>query len=96
MVSLEQLKRYCAGKTIIIVGNSSKILNNNHGKLIDNYDIVVRINKGYLYRHNIYSDKIGNKTNILSIGIKSANFAEKIIQSNIVNYILSPIIYSER
>ena len=96
MVSLEELKNYCEGKTIIIVGNSSKILNNNHGRLIDKYDIVIRINKGYLHRQNIYSDKIGNKTNILSIGIQSANFAAKVIQSNTVNYILSPIIYSEK
>ena len=96
MVSLGELKKYCEGKKIIIVGNSSKILNNNHGKLIDSYHIVVRINKGYLHRQNLYSDKIGSKTNILSIGIQSANFAANVIQSNTVDYILCPILYSER
>ena len=96
MISLGELKKYCEGKKIIIIGNSSKILNSNHGKLIDKYDIVVRINKGYLHRQNIYSDKIGSKTNILAIGVQSANFAANIIQSNTVNYILSPIIWSER
>ena len=96
MVSLVELKKYCEGKKIIIVGNSSKILNGNHRKLIDSYHIVVRINKGYLHRQNIYSDKIGTKTNILSIGLQSAGFAANVIQSNTVDYILSPIIYSER
>ena len=96
MVGLEELKSYCEGKKIIIVGNSSKILNGNHRKLIDSYHIVVRINKGYLHRQNIYSDKIGTKTNILSIGLQSASFAANVIQSNTVNYILCPILYSER
>jgi len=62
MVPLEELKKYCEGKKIIIVGNSSRILNDNYKKLIDNYEIVVRINKGYLHRQNLYSDKIGSKT----------------------------------
>lgn len=96
MVSLEELKKYCEGKKIIIVGNSSKILNGNYKKLIDSYHIVVRINKGYLHRQNLYSDKIGSKTNILSIGLKSASFAANVIQSNTVSYIICPILYSER
>ena len=83
MVSLKELQHYCAGKEIIIVGNSSRILNNNYGKLIDNYDIVVRINKGYLHRQNLYSDKIGNKTHILSLGLKSAVFSANVIQRSL-------------
>jgi len=96
MVSLQELKKYCEGKKIIIVGNSSRILNDNYRKLIDNYQIVVRINKGYLHRQNLYSDKIGNKTNILSIGLQSATLAANVIQSNTVDYIISPIIYSQK
>jgi len=96
MVSLEEIKDFCKGKSIIIVGNSSRILNQSYGKLIDNYDIVVRINKGYLHRQNLYSDKIGNKTTILSLGLKSARLAANVIQSNTVKYLMSPIIYSER
>tara|TARA_R100000544_G_scaffold7041_1_gene2781 strand:- start:398 stop:1066 length:669 start_codon:yes stop_codon:yes gene_type:complete len=96
MVSLEEIKEFCKGKNIIIVGNSSRILNERHGKLIDSYDIVVRINKGYLHRQNIYSDKIGNKTTILSLGLKSATLSANVIQSNTVKYLMSPIIYSER
>tara|TARA_R110002153_G_scaffold181199_3_gene334533 strand:- start:67 stop:720 length:654 start_codon:yes stop_codon:yes gene_type:complete len=96
MVSLEEIKEFCKGKSIIIVGNSIKILNQSYGRLIDNYDIVVRINKGYFHRQNLYSDKIGNKTTILSLGLKSARLAANIIQSNTVKYLISPIIYSER
>ena len=96
MVSLEELKNYCSGKEIIVIGNSSRILNGKYKKLIDDYDIVVRINKGYLHRQNIYSDKIGTKTNILAMGLQSENFSKNIIQSNTVDYIISPIIYSDR
>tara|TARA_R100001460_G_scaffold88060_2_gene129552 strand:- start:2059 stop:2718 length:660 start_codon:yes stop_codon:yes gene_type:complete len=96
MVELEELKKYCEGKKIIIVGNSSKILNGTHGRLIDSYDIVVRINKGYFQRQGLYSRQIGIKTNILSLGMKSASFAANVIRGNLIKYILSPIIYSER
>ena len=96
MIELKELQEYCKGKRIIIVGNSSRILNGKYRKDIDSYDIVVRINKGYLHRQNIFSDHIGTKTNILSLGLKSATFSANIIQSNTVPYILSPIIYSER
>jgi len=96
VVKLEEIKKYCEGRKIIIVGNSSRILNGKYQRLIDSYEIIVRINKGYFDRNNIYSDKIGTKTNILAIGLKSADFSSNIIQSNKVNYIISPIVYSER
>ena len=96
MTSLEDLQKYCKGKTIIIVGNSSSLLNSNNRKLIDNYDIVVRINRGYQYKRQLFDEHIGSKTDILSIGVKTGVYAANIIQGNSVNYILSPIIYSDR
>ena len=45
METLEELKAYCKGKRIIIVGNSSGLLNGSHRKIIDSYNVVVRINK---------------------------------------------------
>jgi hypothetical protein len=97
MATLEDLQKYSLGKKIIIVGNSSSLLSSYSGVLIDNYDIVVRINRGYQYRTTeFFSKHIGTKTNILSIGIKHAIHAARLIQSNSVNYILSPIIYSEK
>ena len=96
MTKLEELKEYCEGKKIIIVGNSSRILNGNYKKLIESYHIVVRINKGYFINTNLYSDKIGTKTNILSMGLKSATMSANVIQKNSVDYIISPIVSSER
>ena len=95
MVTLEDLQKYCKGKKIIIVGNCSDLLNTKHGSLIDNYEIVVRINRGYQYRKHLYDEYIGSKTTILSLGVQTAAQATRIIEGNSVNYILSPIIYSE-
>ena len=96
MVSLEELQQYCQGKRIIIVGNSGKMIGSNSVKIIDSYDIVIRINNGYQFRRTSLADSIGFKTNILAIGVKSAVTANRIIKNNIVDYIVSPIIYSER
>ena len=93
MVSLEELQNYCQGKRIIIVGNSSQMIGSNSRNIIDNYDIVVRINKGYQYRRTGLSDSIGSKTHILAIGMKSAQLASTVIKGNSINYILSPIIF---
>ena len=95
MVSLEDLQEYCQGKRIIIIGNSNQMIGSNSAKIIDSYDIVVRINKGYQYRRTALSDSIGSKTQILAIGMKSAQLASTVIKSNSIDYILSPIIHSE-
>ena len=96
MVSLEDLQEYCQGKRIIIIGNSNQMIGSNSAKIIDSYDIVVRINKGYQYRRTALSSSIGFNTHILAIGMKSAQLASTVIKSNSLDYILSPIIYSER
>ena len=72
------------------------MLNGKYRNIIDKYDIVVRINRGYQHNQHLYDDYLGTKTNILSIGVKSAVMANLIIKNNIVDYIVSPIIYSER
>lgn len=95
MTKLTDLQNFCKDKSIIIVGNSSGILNHKEGKLIDSYDVVVRINRGY-QPNNYFYDSLGSKTHILSIGVKSAKQASNIILSNKVNYILSPIIWSDK
>tara|TARA_B100000780_G_scaffold246973_1_gene191733 strand:+ start:55 stop:723 length:669 start_codon:yes stop_codon:yes gene_type:complete len=95
MTTLEDLKTYCKGKRIIIVGNSSSLLNGSHRKIIDSYNVVVRINRGYFNTALHYSENVGSKTNILSIGVQTAAQASTIVGSNSVNYILSPIMYSE-
>ena len=96
MVTLEDLQTYCKGKKIIIVGNSSSLLNSNNGKLIDNYEIVIRINRGYHARQQLYDRLIGSKTTILSIGVKTIAQAAMIIEGNFIKYIISPIIHSDK
>ena len=96
MVLAQELKSFCEGKKIIIVGNSSRILHDDYGRIIDGYDIVVRINRGYQRGNDLYRSHIGTKTHILSLGVKGHTFAEQIVAGNVVNYILSPIIYSDR
>jgi|TARA_R110000822_G_scaffold288991_1_gene410243 hypothetical protein len=95
MTTLEDLKKYCKGKRIIIVGNSSKLLNGSNRKIIDSYNVIVRMNRGYFNTALHYSEHIGLKTNILSIGVQTATQANIIIGNNSVDYILSPIVYSE-
>ena len=95
MVSLDRIKSFCLDKKIIIVGNSSRLFNHNYGRLIDSYDIVVRINRGY-QQGNLYNKIIGSKTTILSIGVKSGNAAMEIIGVNPFTYVLSPIIWSDK
>tara|TARA_R110001592_G_scaffold177378_2_gene417685 strand:+ start:639 stop:1289 length:651 start_codon:yes stop_codon:yes gene_type:complete len=96
MIHLEEIKDYCQGKKIIIVGNSSRILQGDYGRLIDGYEIIVRINRGYQFGNSTYQKHIGSKTNIVSIGVKSEAAASRIVAPNNVNYIISPIIWSDK
>ena len=95
MASRVDISNFCLGRKIIIVGNSSRILQDSYGSLIDNYEIVVRINRGY-HNNDLYRGKIGGKTNILSLGVKSQTFATRIVGGNHIPFILCPIMYSDR
>mgnify|MGYP003635231008 FL=1 len=95
MVSLDSIKSFCLDKKIIIVGNSSRLLGSNYARVIDSYDIVVRINRGY-QQGNLYTKMIGSKTTILSVGVKSASAAMEIVGVNPFTYVLSPIIWSDK
>ena len=94
MIQLQELQRFCKNGRIILVGNSSRMLNHNYGKLIDSYDIVVRMNWGYRI-DSMYQQHIGEKTDIVSSGIKSASFATSALNGNRVKYVICPIRYSE-
>ena len=96
MVSLEELQTYCKDKKIIIVGNSGDMIGSNSLKIIDSYDVVIRINKGYQGGRTVLANSIGYKTHILAMGMKSAQLASTVIKNNSIDYILAPIIFSER
>ena len=96
MATHQSIKDFCKDKKIIIVGNSSRVLQGEYGRLIDGYDIVVRINRGYQRGNTEYANSIGSNTHILSIGVKSEMAANQIVAGNAVDYILSPIIWSDK
>ena len=68
-VSIEDIKNYCNGKSIILVGNARDIIKNPYGKQIDSYDIVVRMNHGHPL--NKYIVNMGKKYNIWAHGFLS-------------------------
>ena len=51
-------------KSVIVVGNSPTLLGKNLGKIIDSYDIVVRINK---FQIDGYEKDVGTKCNALHV-----------------------------
>lgn len=58
---LKDLKEFIKGKSIAIVGNSESIFNKQNGQEIDNHDIVIRFNRGFI--KNKLSQ--GTKTDLL-------------------------------
>lgn len=58
-IDLKKFQSFIKGKTIILVANSSDLLNHKNGSLIDSHDIVVRFNS-----FKIDPEHTGNKTTI--------------------------------
>ena len=66
---LQNIKRMCKNKNIVLVGNSSSIMNYKWGSFIDQHDVVIRMNNGFNS-----SDKVaflGRKTDIISCSFPS-------------------------
>lgn len=58
-IDLDKFQRFIKDKTIILVANSSDLLNHKNGSLIDSYDIVIRFNS-----FKIDGEHTGSKTTI--------------------------------
>jgi len=84
---LSEIKAYCKGKRIIIVGNSSAILKSDKGRFIDSHDIVVRMNYAYPVK-NIHVNSLGRKTDIYMAGISRTRMVEHLLSKNQLKYIL--------
>lgn len=86
-----RLRRFVAGKRIMIVGNATSILNEKHGELIDSYDVVMRFGKGV--PTEITYDYIGKRTDIWTFGVLRAgcykSFAD--VPFKIFNIIQKPL-----
>ncbi len=68
-VTLENIKDYCNGKRVILVGNAKDIIKNPYGPQIDSYDIVIRMNHGHPLGK--YTANMGAKYNIWAHGFLS-------------------------
>lgn len=75
-------KAFCENKSIAVIGNSSILLNNKFGLLIDAHDIVVRINNAPKYICK-YPENAGHKTTVMSYGMSNLRIAKQM--SNICN-----------
>lgn len=58
-----QVKALLYGANVAIVGNTPRILNQNHGREIDSHDVIIRMNKGY---PDVNHDALGYKTTFAS------------------------------
>lgn len=72
---LENFKKFLNGKTVAIVGNSSKLMDNEFGEEIDSHDIVIRFNDGFI----INKKAQGSKTTILVL-------SQELSSSDILRY----------
>jgi len=60
----EKLSKFLKGKRVIVVGPAPSIIGSKQGDLINQYDVVVRLNKALPVPKDLQSD-IGRKTDIL-------------------------------
>lgn len=62
--SFEEIKEiinFIQGKSVAIVGNAQSIFDKNNGAAIDDHDVIIRFNKGYITK----PESQGTKTDIL-------------------------------
>lgn len=66
----KSLRQLIDNKSVAIVGNAKKLLNQSYGKDIDSHDVVIRINKGFTLSKDVRYEKThGNKTNIVMVNL---------------------------
>ena len=74
-------QKYLCGKNVAIVGPASSIVRTNSGRLIDTFDVVVRLNKSLPLTRKLIPD-IGSRTDILYNSLNRSDFpGENIFQS---------------
>lgn len=76
--TLEPLKKLLKNKTVAIVGNSEKILKENHGAEIESHDIVIRFNKGFPQGK---PEALGKRTDILFLACTLSTVELKIFNA---------------
>lgn len=82
----ELYSQYLNNKTIVLVGPAKSILNHEYGEIIDNFDLIVRLNKS-LPIQNKYKKYVGSRTDIL---YNSLNITDYPGENNInINFLLN-------
>ena len=59
--NLPEIKKYIKGKSVAIVGNAKSIFDKENGDEIDNHDIIIRFNRGFVTK----PESQGTKTHIV-------------------------------
>ena len=86
---------YISNKRITIVGPSASIKGTEQGKLINSYDLVIRLNKALPLPKNMYND-VGSRTDILYNNMNQSDYpGENVLdpvmfKRNGVKYVCSP------
>lgn len=92
---IDRLRKSVNGKRVIIVGNATSILNEKHGKFIDDFDVVMRFGRGEPLP--VIRDYVGKNTNIWSFGaLRAACWPMFKTPFKIFNLVQIPIYKKER
>ena len=59
--SIQDVVNYIKGKRVAIVGNAKSLFDENNGKKIDDHDVIIRFNKGFITEPK----RQGSRTNII-------------------------------
>lgn len=75
-------KKYLSGKNVALVGPASSIIRTNSGRIIDNFDLIVRLNKSLPLSRKLIVD-IGSRTDILYNSLNRYDYpGENILDEN--------------
>ena len=78
--------QYLNDKTVALVGPAKSILNYNYGEIIDNFDLIVRLNKSLPLQEK-YKKNVGSRTDILYNSLNTTDFPG---ENNIdINFLLN-------
>ena len=73
---LDKYKKYLKGKRVALVGPAWHTKNTKQHDLIESYDVVVRLNDGFLFAENFKED-LGDRTDIIYISLSMLQFKQK-------------------
>ena len=68
----KKYSHFLKGKKVVIICNSPHVVGTNEGKKIEQYDVVVRLNGGYIIVTDKYRKDVGRRTDILYSGLHSS------------------------